>query len=98
MNDLLIDIISSSNIISYTTLLEKFSGNEKELSEQLKGLLKDKIISKNVVLMCPKCSVTLGFKESYKNIKAIKCELCDYKVDIVNENFEVFFFSNCISI
>lgn len=91
MNDLLIDIISSSNVISYRKICEKFPGSEKELSEQLKKLLNDKIISKNVVLICPKCSVTLGFVESFEDKKTINCELCDYEVDVIKENFEVFF-------
>lgn len=98
MKEMLLDIISEYSIISYKKLSEEYSGTEEELSGELKKLLNDKLITKKVVLLCPECSVSLGLRESYDNKRTIKCDNCDYEIDLVEENFEVFFFSICISI
>lgn len=98
MKEMLLDIISKYSIISYKKLLEVYSGTEEDLAIGLKKLLNDKVISKKVVLLCPECSVSLGFKESYEDKRTIKCDNCDYEIDLIDENFEVFFFSICISI
>lgn len=98
MKELLLDIISKYSIISYKKLLELYSDSEVNLATELKKLLNDNVISKKVVLLCPECSVSLGFKESYQNKDTINCENCDYEIDLIEENFEVFFFSICISI
>ena len=98
MKEMLLDIISKYSIISYKKLLDVYSGSEEDFAIELKKLLNDNVISKKVVLICPECSVSLGLKESYHNKDTINCENCDYDIDLINENFEVFFFSICISI
>ena len=98
MKEKLLDIISKYSIISYKKLLEEYSGTEEVLAIELKKLLNDNVVSKKIVLICPECSVSLGFKESYHNKGTIKCENCDNEIDLIDENFEVFFFSICISI
>ena len=98
MKEMLLDIISKYSIISYKKLSEEYSGADEELARELKKLLKDKVISKKVVLLCPECSVSLGFKESYDDKRTIKCDNCDYEIGLIEENFEPFFFSICISI
>ena len=98
MKEMLLDIISKYSIISYKKLLEVYSGAEEDFAIELKKLLNDNVIAKKVVLICPECSVSLGFKESYPNKGIINCENCDYDIDLIEENFEVFFFSICINI
>lgn len=98
MKEMLLDIISKYSIISYKKLLEVYLGVEEDFAIELKKLLSDNVITKKVVLICPECSVSLGFKESYEDKRTIECDNCDYDIDLIEENFEAFFFSICINI
>ena len=91
MKELLLDIILKNNIISYKRLLEKYPGTEEDLSIDLKQLLNNNIISKKVVVLCPRCSIIIGYKDELEKNKTGKCESCDYEVDLIDQNFEVFF-------
>lgn len=96
MKSHLIDILSKRSIISYTKLKEEFKDDEGELRNQLKKLLNENVISKRVVLICPNCDVTIGQREDLKDVKKIKCDSCDYVIEIIDDYFEPFFFSNYI--
>ena len=96
MTSHIIDILSKYSIISYSKLKEEFKDDEMELSEQLRKLLNENVISKRVVLICPKCFVTIGQKEDFRDVKNIKCDNCDNIIEIIDDYFEPFFFLNYI--
>lgn len=90
------DILLKHVQISYNKLKEQFKDNEKELSRQLHRLLEENVISKRVVLICPNCFVTIGQKADFNDIKEIKCDNCEHLIEIIDDYFEPFFFSNCM--
>ena len=96
MTSHLTDILSKHSLISYSKLREEFKDGEKELSKQLHKLLDEKVISKRVVLICPNCFVTVSQIEDVKDAQEIKCDNCDHLIEITDDYFEPFFFSNCI--
>ena len=95
MSPNLLDIISKKGIISYEKLKEIFLGSEEALKAGLDSLLKQDIISKRVVLLCSECGVTLGPLDEFSDDDETFCIDCENNIDVIEENYRTFFFSNC---
>ena len=95
MSQKLLEIISKKGIISYEKLQEAFLGSEEDLKAALDSLLEQEIISKREVLLCSECGVTLGPIDDFNDDDETFCVDCENYIDVIEENYRTFFFSNC---
>lgn len=95
MSQNLLEIISKKGIISYEKLREVFLGSEEDLKAELDSLLEQERISKREVLLCSECGVTLGPVDDFNEDDETFCVDCENYIDVIEENFRTFFFSNC---